>query len=83
MLMYSKQMNLFKNLKIAIEEYWIWVFVILILSCGCATWEWKHNPPIQYEWKAEEHDDGGWESASYRYYVIDANAEHGKAENNS
>jgi hypothetical protein len=70
-------MNLFKNLKIAIEDYWIWVFVIVILSCGCNTWKWKHIPPtpMHYEWKAEEQDDGGWESASYRYYVIDANAD--------
>ena len=72
-------MNLFKNLKTkfaaAVEDYWIWVFVILILSCGCTTWKCEHNPPIQYEWKAEEQDDGGWESASYRYYVIDANAD--------
>ena len=75
--MYFKQMNLFKNLKIVIEEYWIWIFVILILSSGCTTWEWRHIPPtpMHYEWKAEEQDDGGWESASYRYYVIDANAD--------
>ena len=70
-------MNLFKNLKIAIEDYWIWVFVIVILSCGCNTWKWKHIPPtpMHYEWKAEEQDDGGWESASYHYYVIDTNAD--------
>ena len=73
--MYFKQMNLFKNLKKVIEDYWIWIFVILILSSGCTTWKWEHKPPMQYEWKAEEQDDGGWESASYRYYVIDANAD--------
>ena len=30
---------------------------------------------MHYEWKAEEQDEGGWESASYHYYVIDANAD--------
>ena len=73
--MYFKQMNLFKNLKKVIEDYWIWIFVILILSCGCTTWKWEHNPPTQYEWEAEEQPDGGWDRAAYRYYVIDANAD--------
>ena len=53
-----KQMNLFKNLKKVIEDYWIWIFVILILSSGCSTTKWYH--PEHYEWEADERLDGGW-----------------------
>ena len=67
-------MNLFKNLKIVIEEYWIWIFVILILSSGCTTFKWEHSPPKDYKWKADEQHDGGW-SGTNNYYVIDANAD--------
>jgi len=37
------------------------VVAILVLSCGCTTWKWEQ--------------DGGWDRAAYRYYVIDANAD--------
>ena len=65
-------MNLFKNLKKVIEDYWIWIFVILILSSGCSTTKWYH--PEHYEWEADERLDGGWK-AIHNYYVIDANAD--------
>jgi len=64
----SKQMNLFKNLKIKLA------LAVLALSCGCTTWRWKDNPPTYYEWNIDERHDGGW-SATNNYYVIDSNAD--------